>query len=111
VGLPRAPTFFFTSKEIEAMHVALLQVELRIPGCRSLKQKRSVIKRLINAVRSQHNVAIAEIDDHDMWGRAVFGLVTINNKSEHADQILQRVIREIGHFEGADLVDYRIERL
>jgi len=93
------------------MHVALLQVEIHIPGCRSLKRKRSVIKRLVNLVRSKHNVSIAEIGNHDTWQTAQFGLVTVNNKSEHADLVLQRVIREIGHFEESELVDYQIERL
>jgi uncharacterized protein YlxP (DUF503 family) len=93
------------------MHIAFLQVKLHLPGSHSLKDKRSVLKRLISRVRAQHNIAIAEIGDHDAWQSAQVGLVTINNVREDTDQILQRVIREIGHFNDCELADYHIEKL
>jgi len=93
------------------MHIAFLQVDLHIPDSHSLKDKRSVLKRLINLIRTQHNVAIAEIGDHDAWQSAHLGLVTINNEAEATDGIMQRVIREIGRFDACELADYHIERL
>jgi hypothetical protein len=93
------------------MHIAFLQVDLHIPDSHSLKDKRSVLKRLTNLIRTQHNVAIAEIGDHDAWQSAHLGLVTINNEAEATDRILQRVIREIGQFDRCELADYHIERL
>jgi len=92
------------------MHIALLQVKLHIPACHSLKEKRSLIKRLISLVRARHNIAVAEIGDHDAWQSARLGLVTINNESGHTDRVLQRVIGEIGRFDGCELLDYQIER-
>ncbi len=93
------------------MHIAFLQIEIHIPDSHSLKDKRSVLKRLINRVRTHHNVAIAEIGEHDAWQTARLGMVTINNVGDHTDQVLQRVIQEVGSFEGCELSDYRIERL
>jgi len=93
------------------MHIALLQVEIHIPDSHSLKNKRSVMKRLINLLRTRHNVAIAEIGSHDSWQTAHLGLVTINNKGDGLDAIVQRVIRDIGHFDGCELTDYHIEKL
>jgi uncharacterized protein YlxP (DUF503 family) len=101
---------FEASREVRPMHIALVQVELRIPGSHSLKNKRGVMKRLINIIRSRHNVAVAEIGKQDAWKSAQLGLVTINTNGENTDRILQRVIREIGHFDGCELEDYRIER-
>jgi len=92
------------------MHIALLRIEIHIPSSHSLKEKRSVLKRLINQVRTHHNVAIAEIGDHDLWQSALLGLVTINNAGDDTDRILQRVIREIGRFDGCELAEYKIER-
>jgi len=92
------------------MHIALLQVDLHIPASRSLKDKRSVLKRLVNLVRSRHNVAVAEIDNHDVWQTARLGLVTINNEADATDRILQRVLREIGRFDGCELETYQIEK-
>lgn len=92
------------------MHIAFLQVKLHIPASHSLKEKRSLIKRLISRVRTRHNIAIAEIGDHDVWQTARLGLVTINNESDHTDRVLERVLREIERFDGCELTDYQIER-
>jgi uncharacterized protein YlxP (DUF503 family) len=40
--------------------VGVLQVELAIPGARSLKEKRSVLKSLLERTRRKHGVAAAE---------------------------------------------------
>ncbi|MBM3334506.1 DUF503 domain-containing protein [Candidatus Sumerlaeota bacterium] len=93
------------------MHIAFLQVDLHIPHSRSLKDKRSVLKRLINLLRTQHNVAVAEIGHHDAWQSAHLGVVTINNEADDVHRILQRVIGVIGNFDDCDLTDYRIEKL
>jgi len=93
------------------MHIALLQIEIYMPSCHSLKDKRSVMKRLINLVRTQHNVAVAEIGNHEAWQSAHLGLVTINNEGEGTDRILQRVIRDITNFDGCEIADFSIERL
>ena len=93
------------------MHIALLQIELHIPDSHSLKDKRSVLKRLTNLLRTHHNVAVAEIGQHDTWQTAHLGLVTINNKTDGVDGILRRVIQDIGEFNGCELADYSIERL
>ena len=93
------------------MHIAFLQIDLHIPGSHSLKDKRSVMKRLINLLRTQHNVAIAEIGGHDAWQSARLGLVTINNNGDGLDNILQRVIRDVGRFVGCELTNYSIEKL
>jgi len=93
------------------VHLAFLQVDLHIPHSRSLKDKRSVLKRLINLLRTQYNVAVAEIGHHDAWKSAHIGVVTINNEAEDTHRILQRVIRAIGDFDSCDLTDYHIEKL
>ncbi len=93
------------------MHIAFLQMNLHLPASHSLKDKRSVLKRLIHRLRSQYNVAVAEIGHHDTWQTAHLGVVTINNAGDDADRLLQRVIQDVGRFEECDLSDYEIEKL
>ncbi len=52
------------------MLVAVTRFDLRIPGCGSLKEKRHVVKTLIASLRGKFNVAVAEVDHHDLWQRA-----------------------------------------
>lgn len=80
------------------MIVGLLSVELHLPGARSLKDKRMVLRRIKDRVR-KFNVAVAEVDHHDLWQRAGLGIVTIATTSDHADRELAAVADEIERVE------------
>ncbi len=73
------------------MLVALERFDLRIPGCRSLKQKRHVVKSLTNALRSTHNVSVAEVDHHDLWQRAAIGVAAVGGQEYHLRKVLHEV--------------------
>ena len=62
------------------MPVGLLTLELHIPDAQSLKDKRQVIRSLKDKLRRQFNVAVAELDHHDLWQRSVVGVVTLSNE-------------------------------
>ena len=59
------------------MRVAVLEVELFIPYAHSLKDKRMVIKRVIDRL-AKFNVAVAEVAHQDVWQRAGLGIVAIS---------------------------------
>ncbi|GGJ44403.1 hypothetical protein GCM10007111_03080 [Virgibacillus kapii] len=65
---------------------------------RSLKQKRSVIKRLISKLKHDFNVAVTELDYHDLWQRTKLGIVTISTEQKHAEQVIQGVLRVIDSY-------------
>ena len=80
------------------MVVAVLTVELHIPFARTLKEKRMVVRGLKDRLK-KFNVAIAEVDFHDVWQRAALGIVTISTAADHADRELQAVASEIERLE------------
>jgi uncharacterized protein YlxP (DUF503 family) len=45
------------------------------------------------------NVAVAEVEHHDLWQRAGLGVVTISTTNAHADQELAAVVDEIERLE------------
>jgi uncharacterized protein YlxP (DUF503 family) len=59
------------------MVVGLLRLDVHVPGAQSLKDKRSVVKRLKDQLRERFNVAVAEVDANDTWQRATLGLSTV----------------------------------
>jgi len=73
------------------MNVVALTIELRLPGCRSLKEKRSRIKPLISNIHRQFNVSAAEIDHNDNWQSAVIACVIVSNDQGHAQQVLDGI--------------------
>jgi uncharacterized protein YlxP (DUF503 family) len=92
------------------MNIGVARVALRLPENMSLKGKRQVIKSIIGRVRSRFDVAIAEVDDNDVWQLATIGVCAISNNKRHSNQVLSKVVDFIakGHFD-AEILDYSIE--
>lgn len=77
----------------------------------SLKQKRSIMKRLMAKLRKDLNVAVTELDYHDLWQRTKIGIVTISTERNHAEQIIQEAISIIDTLPELERTITNIERL
>lgn len=73
------------------MHILLLQCELHLVDCHSLKEKRAIIKPLLNELRRDFNVSVAETEHHDVWQSAVLAMVAVGQ----IRSALERMEREI----------------
>jgi uncharacterized protein YlxP (DUF503 family) len=93
------------------MPIGLLTLEIFIPDARSLKDKRQVLRSLKDRLRGQFNVAVAELDHHDTWQRALVGVVTISPDQHHLQEALRKVENESERLLGRDLVGSEIEVL
>ena len=79
------------------MPVGILTITLYLPECRSLKQKRSLIKPSISRLHREFNVSVAEISHHDNWKSAVLALAMVSPDSGYAQSALQSVMRFFEH--------------
>ncbi len=73
------------------MTIGLLVLTIYIPGCSSLKEKRSVLKPLLNDLHRAFNISAAEIAYHDIWQTTQIGCVIISNDGAHNQRSLQKV--------------------
>jgi uncharacterized protein YlxP (DUF503 family) len=80
------------------MIVGLLTIELFIPGSQSLKEKRMVLRRIKDRVK-KFNVAVSEVEHHDLWQRAGLAVVTVSTDQPHAERELAAVVNEIERVE------------
>jgi uncharacterized protein len=80
------------------MVVGLLTVEMHLSGSRSLKDKRMVLRRVKDRLK-KFNVAVAEVEHHDLWQRAGLAIVTVSTDESHADRELAAVADEIERVE------------
>ncbi len=92
------------------MTVGMCKIGLRIPENLSLKGKRQVVKSVVARIRNKFDVAVAEVDDNDLWQVATIGVCCVSNDKRHANQILSRVVDFVvnSHFD-AEILDYEIE--
>ena len=91
------------------MRVGVCRIFLRIPENQSLKQKRQVVKSIIDRVKNRFNVAIAEVDALDSHQTAILGAVTVSNDARHVNRVLSHVVNFIEDTVAAELIDYDIE--
>ena len=92
------------------MNVGVCKVSLRLPENMSLKGKRQVLKSITSRVRNKFNVAVAEVDDNDMWQLATIGICCVSNNRRHTNQVLSKVVDFVvnSRFE-VEILDYEIE--
>ena len=93
------------------MNVALLQVVLQIPDANSLKDKRRVVRGLIDRIRNEFPVAAAEIEDQDVWRSAVLGFASVSNSAKHAASVMQKVLEYLRASPACRVVEHELETL
>jgi uncharacterized protein YlxP (DUF503 family) len=73
--------------------VLMLEVEAHLPQARSLKDKRQVLRSVLDTTRAQFSVAAAEVDHQDRWQRTTLGFATVSGSSSHAADVIDEVER------------------
>jgi uncharacterized protein YlxP (DUF503 family) len=73
------------------MTIGFLQMELMLPNTNSLKDKRSLLKKISSLVRKKYNVAFSELSENDIVGKTHIGVVTLANKSDICHKILSNI--------------------
>ena len=91
------------------MHVGVLRLTFHIPHARSLKEKRSVVRRFRDRVRARFDVSIAEVGAQDLLQRAVFGVSVVSSDAATCDSVLAQVARVAETQEEAVLTDRATE--
>jgi hypothetical protein len=73
--------------------VGIARLTFFIPDSHSLKEKRMVLRRVKDRVRQKFNVAVAEVEENDVWQRAVVGLALVGNDRRFVETALDEVVR------------------
>ena len=77
---------------MSAARVAVGTVELHLPDVGSLMGKRHVLKGLKERVRAKFEVAVAEVDHHDIWQRATLAVACVSHDSRHANEVVSKAV-------------------
>ncbi|MGB6975833.1 MAG: DUF503 domain-containing protein, partial [Gammaproteobacteria bacterium] len=71
------------------MHIGICKITLHLPTNHSLKGKRKVIHSLSERIQHRFNVAVAEVDNNDVWQLATLGLACISPGVAHLGKTLR----------------------
>ena len=93
------------------MFVGILQADLSIEKARSLKDKRQVVKSILDRLRASFNVSASEVADMDVHQRAVLGFTAAGNDADYVRGLLQKVLNHVRRHPEARVIDEQLELL
>lgn len=91
------------------MHVGVVNFRIKLFGISSLKEKRSLVKRLINDIRSKFNVSVSEVGMCDSKGWAEIGVAVVNSAKEIVDSTIEQISNILESTYGVEIVEFERE--
>ncbi len=91
------------------MVIGVCRIVLSIDEAFSLKEKRHIVKSIIDRLKSRFNASVAEVDLNDRWKNAVIGFACVSNQTAHADSMMANIVNFVENDARAVLVDYSTE--
>lgn len=61
------------------MPVGIMKIEIYFEYSHSLKEKRSIMKKIINKLREKFNISVAEVGYQEKWQRSLFALACVGS--------------------------------
>lgn len=89
--------------------VGVLRIELFLPSCHSLKEKRSIVKSLTKQIRNKFNVSVSEMDYLEQWQRTGIGIAAVANEMSFLQRELDTVVRFVENTPDAELISVNAE--
>ena len=72
------------------MVVGICQLRLIIQDTLSLKEKRRILKSILDRMRNRFPVSIAEVGDQDLWQSALVGFCMVSNEQQLVNAALDK---------------------
>ncbi|MCA9823032.1 MAG: DUF503 domain-containing protein [Dehalococcoidia bacterium] len=79
------------------MHIGVIRISLVLPS-RTLKEKRTIVRSVVERLRNRFNAAVAEVDNLDTPGRTTIAASVISTSPAHAQAQLQEIAGAIAHW-------------
>jgi hypothetical protein len=93
------------------MVIGLGRITLRLHNCRSLKEKRGIIKSTVQRIRNGFNASIAEVEANDSLTVAVIGFALVGNDRRMINSKMDKLIRFTEDLHLAELIETKMEIL
>ncbi|MEN6616026.1 MAG: DUF503 domain-containing protein [Syntrophorhabdus sp.] len=91
------------------MVVGVSRVDLFFPENHSLKDKRQILRKVIEKTRGKFNISIIEVDQSNLWQRARIGFSVTGVRQDHVSSVIENVHEYIESLYLAEIVDTSCE--
>jgi len=76
-------------------HISVLELEFFIPHSHSLKEKRSVIRKVKDRIKLRYNASVAEVGMHDLWQRSLLVVCMVSNSKQLLSETVDKILNDI----------------
>ncbi|MEA5039510.1 MAG: DUF503 domain-containing protein [Clostridiaceae bacterium] len=87
------------------MIIEAATIKIYAPWVKSLKEKRMVVKSLIDKTKNKFNVSVAEVDAQDIHQTIVLGLACVTGTVSHADSMIDSILTFIEDNTDAEIIE------
>jgi uncharacterized protein YlxP (DUF503 family) len=91
------------------MVVGTLEVRLLVREARTLKDKRQVVKSIVDKLRQNFNVSVAEIDAQDKHQLAVLGTAQVGHEAYAVRTTLEKIAESLRRHPVAEFLEQHLE--
>lgn len=84
-------------------------IVIRIEGCRSLKEKRKVVKSMITRLGNAFNVSVAETGANDVYQRAEIGFAVVGNERGVINSRIDKIFNMAENLAVAQILETEME--
>jgi uncharacterized protein YlxP (DUF503 family) len=91
------------------MLVGAAVVEIHVHGSQSLKQKRGVVRSIVQRLRNRFNLSVAEVGGQDTWQRATLGLAIAGSDHTTLRRQLEKAVGFVEDLHLAEVTGSEIE--
>ena len=93
------------------MTVGFLRLELMLYSPLNLKEKRGVVRRILDRCRVRFPVSCAETGMQDIWQRAEIGFAVVAHDEGAVHSVFEKVEEELARLGTAEVSDRHLEIL
>lgn len=87
------------------MLIGICTCEIFIYDTNSLKEKRRIVKSIIEKSKNRFNISISEVGYNDKWQKALIGFATVSNDKIIVEQTIESVIRFMSSYSEIEIID------
>jgi len=91
------------------MTVGSLRVRLLVRESQSLKDKRQVVRSILDRLRNSFNVSVAEVDALDHRQLVVLGVAMVGSEHGHVRETFEKIVQALRVHPVAELLDHELE--
>ncbi len=91
------------------MVVGVGHIVFRIHRCRSLKEKRKVVKAIVARIGNHFNASVAEVADNEIYQRAVIGISLVGSDRRMINAKLDKLFNFAEDLGLAEMIDTQLE--